>query len=78
MANESEVVPDFYDIDSILSRTTRVACTYRDGTPRDIYDMLGTTAPHFTDEKGYKVLTPFWFVRALGPFCTVSSQQNLV
>ncbi|KHJ76458.1 hypothetical protein OESDEN_23922 [Oesophagostomum dentatum] len=78
MANESEVVPDFYDIDSILSRTTRVACTYRDGTPRDIYDMLGTTAPHFTDEKGYKVLTPFWFVRALAPFCTVSSQQTLV
>ncbi|EYB88423.1 hypothetical protein Y032_0247g53 [Ancylostoma ceylanicum] len=69
-ANEVEVPSDFYDIDSLLSRSTRVTCTYSSGTPRDVYDMLGTTAPHFTDEKGYKVLTPFWFVRALEPFCS--------
>ncbi|EPB76437.1 partner of SLD five, PSF3 [Ancylostoma ceylanicum] len=70
-ANEVEVPSDFYDIDSLLSRSTRVTCTYSSGTPRDVYDMLGTTAPHFTDEKGYKVLTPFWFVRALEPFCSL-------
>ncbi|CAJ0593395.1 unnamed protein product [Cylicocyclus nassatus] len=73
-SNEAEVVADFYDIDSLLSRSARVACIYADGTPRDIYDMLGTTAPHFTDEKGYKVFTPFWFVRPLEQkgFCSLT------
>ncbi|KAK6013072.1 hypothetical protein OSTOST_21677, partial [Ostertagia ostertagi] len=35
-----------------------------------VYELLGTNAPHYTDEKGYKVLTPFWFARALEPFCS--------
>uniref|UniRef100_A0A7I4XYQ0 DNA replication complex GINS protein PSF3 n=1 Tax=Haemonchus contortus TaxID=6289 RepID=A0A7I4XYQ0_HAECO len=71
-ANESEVPADFYDIDSLLSRSTKVTCTYASNTPREIYELLGTNAPHFTDEKGYRVLTPFWFVRALEPFCSVT------
>ncbi|KAK5969176.1 hypothetical protein GCK32_009524 [Trichostrongylus colubriformis] len=70
-SNESEVAADFYDIDSLLSRSTKVACTYSSNTPREVYELLGTYAPHYTDEKGYKVLTPFWFVRALEPFCSV-------
>ncbi|KAK6727080.1 hypothetical protein RB195_005027 [Necator americanus] len=71
-ANEVEVASDFYDIDSLLSRSARVACSYSSGTPRDVYEMLGTNAPHFTDEKGYKVLTPFWFVRAVERFCSLA------
>ncbi|PIO60653.1 partner of SLD five, PSF3 [Teladorsagia circumcincta] len=70
MGSNEDVAADFYDIDSLLSRTTKVACTYSSSTPREVYELLGTNAPHYTDEKGYKVLTPFWFTRALKPFCS--------
>ncbi|KAK6030054.1 partner of SLD five, PSF3 [Ostertagia ostertagi] len=75
-SNESDVAADFYDIDSLLSRSTKVACTYSSNTPREVYELLGTNAPHYTDEKGYKVLTPFWFARALEPFCSMSSPSQ--
>lgn len=69
--NESDVAADFFDIDSLLARSTKVMCTYNSGTPREVFELVGTNAPHHTDDRGYKVLTPFWFVRALEPFCSL-------
>ncbi|KJH42558.1 partner of SLD five, PSF3 [Dictyocaulus viviparus] len=69
---ESDVAPDFFDIDSLLARSTKVTCTFNSGTPREVYELLGTNPPHYTGEKGYQVLTPFWFVRALEPFCSLT------
>ncbi|KAK6042082.1 partner of SLD five, PSF3 [Cooperia oncophora] len=70
-SNEADVPADFFDIDSLLSRSTKVACTFSSNTPREVYELLGTNAPHYTDEKGYKVLTPFWFTRVLEPFSSI-------
>uniref|UniRef100_A0A0K0DFL3 DNA replication complex GINS protein PSF3 n=1 Tax=Angiostrongylus cantonensis TaxID=6313 RepID=A0A0K0DFL3_ANGCA len=38
-SNESDVAADFFDIDSLLARSTKVMCTYNSSTPRVLFQM---------------------------------------
>ncbi|WKX92828.1 hypothetical protein Q1695_010677 [Nippostrongylus brasiliensis] len=70
-SNEIDVASDFYDIDAILSQLTKVECIFAAETPTEVYELLGTCAPQQVDEKGYRVLTPFWLAKALEQLCTL-------
>uniref|UniRef100_A0AC35G4G7 DNA replication complex GINS protein PSF3 n=1 Tax=Panagrolaimus sp. PS1159 TaxID=55785 RepID=A0AC35G4G7_9BILA len=60
---------DYFNSNDIMATRANIACTFSQGTPRELFRLMGQQPPETISERGYKTEVPSWIL------CTLNNRE---